>query len=225
MKIIPYFKSELDLVNTFCTFLKNGGLPTDAGVVIEFESSHGIADIVIYGSRELLQPHAAIFANVPPRYAVIFGRELLPKVFSVQQFIDLTGASEDASIRVLNILVKQGILQRLEKRVYECLFNLKNPLDVIISIEAKLSDWRRALRQAYRYREFSNQSWVLMDTFRVSAAMNNIHLFVRSGVGLASINTAGELFIHHEPSVTSPLSESRYWTESVQLIRHHVKNL
>lgn len=225
MHTSPYFKRELDLVHTFDTFLKCGGLPSQARVVLEFESGHGIADIVIFGTRELFEQRACEFAKIPPRYAVIFGRELLPKNFSEQQFSELTGTGISASARVLNVLVKQGVLKRQENGRYESLDRYVSPLDSIVSIEAKLRDWRSALRQAYRYREFSNQSWVLMDAARISHALVQLQLFVRSGVGLASFNTSGDLFIHHEPSVTAPFSESRYWAASVQLTRHYLKEL
>jgi len=221
----PNFKRELDLVQTFGTFLKCGGLPSQARVVLEFESGHGIADIVIFGTRELFEQRAVEFAKIPPRYAVIFGRELLPKKFSAHQFSELTGTGISASARLLNVLVKQMVLKRLENGGYESLSRYISPLDSIVSIEAKLRDWRSALRQAYRYREFSNQSWVLMDAARVSPALEQIQLFVRSGVGLASVNTSGKLFIHNEPSVTEPFSESRYWAASVQLTRRYLKEL
>lgn len=91
-----YFKRELDLVKTFYTFLKCGGLPSQTHVVLEFESGHGIADIVIFGARELFERRAVEFSKIPPRYAVVFGRELLPKKFLAQQFSELTGAGVGA---------------------------------------------------------------------------------------------------------------------------------
>lgn len=225
MKISTHFKRELDLVNTFSNFLKGGGLPKQARVALEFESGHGIADIVIFGTRKILEKRAVNFAKIPPRYAVIFGCKLLPKYFSAQQFSNLTGTGISASSRVLNLLVQQNVLHRLQDGRYESNDSYASPIDSIISIEAKLRDWRSALRQAYRYREFSNQSWVLMDAARVLPALDQILLFVRSGVGLASVNTSGKLYIHHKPLVTAPFSESRYWAANVQLSRHLLKDL
>lgn len=225
MKLYPYFKRELDLVSVFNTYLKSGGLPTQARVALEFESGHGIADIVIFGVDHLFKQRAVEFAKIPPRYAVVFGRELLLKKFSSQQFSEITGTGLSASTRILNMLVKQEALKRLENGEYESFNKFVSPVGPIISIEAKLRDWRSALRQAYRYREFSNQSWVLLDAARILPALNQLKLFVRSGVGLASINTTGQLFIHHEPAATEPFSESRYWAACVQLTRQQMKEL
>jgi hypothetical protein len=223
MGVNLYFKRELDLVKTFRDFLNHGGLPDQTYAVVEFESGHGIADIVIFGAGELYGQSAIGFAKIPPRYAVIFGQELLPSKFSAQQFSDMTGVGVSASNRVLKLLVKQGVLRVLENREYERLEKIVSPVNRIVSIEAKLRDWQRALRQAYRYREFSNQSWVLLDTARVSPALENIQQFARAGIGLASINSSGELFIHHEPSVTASFSETRYWAACVQLTRLFLK--
>lgn len=218
-----YFKRELDLVKTFSDFLKQGSLPTQTHVIHEFESGHGIADIVLFGTSNLLEHGVAGFAKISPRYAVIFGRGLLPNKFSAQQFSDMTGIGVGASVRVLNSLVKQGVLHASGQGAYEHLEKLVNPVRCIVSIEAKLRDWQRALHQAYRYREFSNQSWVLMDAGRVAPALQNLQQFIRAGIGLASINTSGELFVHYEPATAHSFSESRYWAACVQLTRQCLK--
>lgn len=214
-----YFKRELDLVNTFVNFLKQGGLPTQTHVIQEFESGHGIADIVVFGTNNLSENGVAEFSKIPPRYAVIFGNGLLSSRFTTQQFSNMTGVSVGSCTRVLNSLTNQGVLQSIGQGVYEQLEKLVNPVGCIVSIEAKLRDWQRALRQAYRYREFSNQSWVLMDAGRVAPALDNLQKFNRAEIGLASINPSGELFIHYEPEITNSFSEARYWAASAQLTK------
>lgn len=219
MDVLLYFKRELDLVITFVNFLKQGGLPSQTHVIQEFESGHGIADIVVFGTGNLFEQGVSDFAKIPPRYAVIFGRGLLPGKFSTQQFSDMTGVGVGASVRVLNSLAKQGVLRASGQGEYEQLEKLVSPVGCIVSVEAKLRDWQRALRQAYRYREFSNQSWVLMDAGRVAPALENLQQFIRAGIGLASIDTSGDLFIHYEPMAAHSFSESRYWAACVQLTR------
>lgn len=214
-----YFKRELDLVNTFDNFLKQGGLPTQTHVVQEFESGHGIADIVVFGTENLFEHGVVSFSKIPPRYAVIFGCGILPSRFTTRKFSDMTGISVGSSTRALNSLAKQGVLRASGQGEYEQLEKLVNPVGCIVSIEAKLRDWQRALRQAYRYREFSNQSWVLMDAGRVAPALENLQKFNRAEIGLASINSSGELFVHYEPEITNSFSEARYWAASVQLTR------
>jgi hypothetical protein len=218
--LIPVpFQRELDLVSAFNTFLRCTGLPSNTHLVFEFESGHGIADLVMFNTHKSFKQQTDNFANIPPRYAVIFGRGLLPKRFSAELFGELAGTGIGASVRILNQLVKHGVLKRVENKVYENYGKLVCPIDSIVSVEAKLSNWYSALRQAYRYREFSNQSWVLLDATRVSPALKQIQKFIRSGVGLASISTGGALIIYYEPPVTDPFSESRYWAACVYLAR------
>lgn len=219
MDVPLYFKSELDLVNSFVNFLKNGGLPSQTHVIHEFESGHGIADIVVFGTNDLSENGVAEFSKIPLRYAIIFGNGLLPSRFTTQQFSNMTGIGVGSSTRVLNFLSKQGVLRSSGQGVYEQMVKPVSPVGCIVSIEAKLRDWQRALRQAYRYREFSNQSWVLMDAGRVAPALENLQKFNRAEIGLASINPSGELFIHYEPEITNSFSEARYWTASAQLTR------
>ena len=214
-----YFKRELDLVNTFVDFLKQGSLPAQTQVIQEFESGHGIADIVVFEAENLSGHGVAEFSKIPPRYAVIFANGILPSRFDSQQFSNMTGMNVGSSTRLLNSLTKQGVLRSSGQGVYEQVVKPVSPVGCIVSIEAKLRDWQRALRQAYRYREFSNQSWVLLDAGRVSPALQNLQKFNRAGIGLASISPSGGLFIHYEPEVTNSFSESRYWAASAQLTR------
>ncbi|NMA50482.1 MAG: hypothetical protein GX951_01355 [Mollicutes bacterium] len=69
----------------------------------------------------------------------------------------------------------------------------------IITIEVKLKNWKRALRQAYRYRCFSDMSYICMDSKNIKPALDNIELFMKSNIGLISIDRQGNVIIHYEP--------------------------
>jgi hypothetical protein len=75
-----------------------------------------------------------------------------------------------------------------------------------IAFELKLRDWRRGLRQAYRYRAFANQSYVILDASNARPAIRNTELFVRFNVGLVCIDLEGFITIHHEPVYDRPFS-------------------
>ena len=216
---------EAELVQRFLKFLSNSGVPNNTFITTEFESGHGIADLVLYSFNEIPKKNYECFSRIPPRYAILFKNESLPRIFSAQQFSNHTGTQINASLRLLNRLSRNNVLRHVSSEIYEQICECVNPIGSIISIEAKLRDWRRALRQAYRYREFSNQSWVLMDNSRISSTIEQIELFRRSGVGLASFRTSGELYIHYEPPVSTPFSESRYWAESNRLVSQHYRDL
>jgi hypothetical protein len=74
------------------------------------------------------------------------------------------------------------------------------------AFEMKLSNWQRALVQAFRYRAFAEMSFVVMDHNRIKPALACISRFKKAHIGLLSFNTEGELFVHHQlcKSVDNP---------------------
>jgi hypothetical protein len=76
------------------------------------------------------------------------------------------------------------------------------------AFEMKLSNWQRALVQAFRYRAFAELSFVVMDHKHIKPALACISRFERAHIGLLSINTAGELFVHHQPEETKPYCDT-----------------
>jgi len=58
---------------------------------------------------------------------------------------------------------------------------------LLITFEAKLIKWKKALDQAYRNSAFSHYSYVVLPTSMRSIAMKRRHEFERRGVGLCSI--------------------------------------
>lgn len=78
----------------------------------------------------------------------------------------------------------------------------------VISFELKLSDWKRAAKQAFRYRSFSNMSYVVMSAQKSAVAVKNIDLFKRYNIGLAKFNNDGFFEILHKPEISQPYSEN-----------------
>ena len=84
--------------------------------------------------------------------------------------------------------------------------NLKNHINYIISIELKLRNWKRALNQAFRYRAFSNESYVILDEHYIELGLKNIEYFKKFNIGLGSINLNSEIKIFYKPLITRPYS-------------------
>ena len=80
--------------------------------------------------------------------------------------------------------------------------------EVTISFELKLSNWKKALNQAFRYRTFSNVSYVVMDEAFIHRPQNNLQLFTKYNIGLVSLNTNGDLKIIVSPTYNQPFSDN-----------------
>ena len=61
------------------------------------------------------------------------------------------------------------------------------PDSFVLSVEAKLREWRRALDQAYRNTCFAHVSFVLLPPTVLDAARRSEYEFSRRGVGLCTI--------------------------------------
>lgn len=76
----------------------------------------------------------------------------------------------------------------------------------VISYELKLKNWKRAMKQAFRYKLFSNEVYVVMDKKYINSALKNINEFYHYNIGLASFSCKGELYIYFEPETHKPFS-------------------
>lgn len=77
------------------------------------------------------------------------------------------------------------------------------------AMELKLSNWRRALRQAFRYRAFARKSFVLMDSEYVHRAKRHEERFRDANIGLMSIRRRDGLISKHvTPNSQEPYSQS-----------------
>lgn len=74
------------------------------------------------------------------------------------------------------------------------------------AFEMKLSNWKRALIQAYRYLSFANYSFVVLDRNSQNPAINHIHEFMLSNIGLISVDETGFFSLHYFPKFNKPYS-------------------
>jgi len=73
------------------------------------------------------------------------------------------------------------------------------------AIEVKLKNWRRALRQAYRYKWFSEKSFVCLPEDNSTQAQQHLEMFQRLAVGLMVVSDDGELKTVFAPPTEKPL--------------------
>ena len=61
----------------------------------------------------------------------------------------------------------------------------------VVSFELKLSDWKRAMVQAFRYRSFSHLSYVVMPEGAAESASRHADEFQQYGIGLLAFGPNG----------------------------------
>ncbi|UZQ85084.1 hypothetical protein ODU73_002186 [Thermoclostridium stercorarium] len=88
--------------------------------------------------------------------------------------------------------------------------------DKIIAVEYKLSNWKRALIQAFKYKNFAHASYVILDKDFHHRAIRNIDTFKRSRVGLGYVDEKGNVIIEYDPGISKPFSDKSF--EKINLL-------
>lgn len=76
------------------------------------------------------------------------------------------------------------------------------------SFEMKLRNWKRALAQAFKYKAFSEFSYVVIDHYHAMPALKNISKFQRANIGLLSLDSNGKIHFHVKPVKEEPYCDS-----------------
>ena len=76
----------------------------------------------------------------------------------------------------------------------------------LIAFELKLKNWKQAIKQAFRYKSFSNVSYVVIPSVGINVAFKNIELFKKYNIGLARFNSPKEFEILFKPTSEVPYS-------------------
>jgi len=190
-------------------------------VVTELDAGVGFADIVLYKRNSRTTKEIRRLAEIPPRLAPLLDPVVANDVRGREDLMKALGLLKPAAQRVLKQLQLLGLFKNTPIGTLASVRNL--PFDTVIAIEAKLSDWRRALIQGYRNRQFADESWVVLDHRCCKAALTNVERFKRSGVGLASIDVGGNLYIH-SPAVFAPgVSREKQWQAQAALARRVIR--
>lgn len=196
--ITPHFQSEQLLVSEFIAFIfktKNSSFQLQQ----EFEAGFGRPDVLLYGTPiARAASDVKSLAELNPRLAPLLSTAVSKKVQSLSTLALASGSSVISARRIAGELASIDRLKMNDNsnQTFKIRPILKPPFPQVVAIEAKLRDWRRALMQAYRYLQFSTESWVLLDHARAASAIKEHALFKSCGIGLASFTATGELHIH-----------------------------
>ncbi len=80
-------------------------------------------------------------------------------------------------------------------------------LQYVITVEFKLCNWRRAIHQAFRHRNFGNEAYIVLDQTKSQAAIRNLEIFKKANVGLFTIDAEGKIRTWYSPEPGLPFSK------------------
>lgn len=207
------FESEDSLVNEFKNITKTKNIKPRSrkkfGLVTELESGNGIADIVVFKLRSNWKEYSGI-STLNPRWTSILISLPYRKVFTINDFIKIACCSNQTAEKILKAFEQSNFIIKA-KHGWLKIKQPRPPINTIYAIEAKIKDWKRALYQASRYKEFANQSWVLLDNHYCRPALDNLGEFKKRNIGLLTIDAESNINVIVESLTQMPNVDYRYW--------------
>lgn len=160
----------------------------------EFSAGTGISDLTIFtidskvlSERKKSERRPVTSINqIEVLLALLNGKTL--------SLADLTAAvkfSKPTISRILNELIVGNLVQ-LKNGQYTASYSLQESTsENIIAIEAKVRDWKSGIRQAMRYKEYADYSYLAIYEDNIAACLANISVFERLGIGLIGVSNQG----------------------------------
>jgi hypothetical protein len=217
------FNTEAQLVSAILSCLRSSPNRTYK-VELELDAGVGFADVVLYKRQPRTTHEMKLLATIPPRLAPLLDPLTARHIQSCEDLATSLGLSISAAQRVMRQFQRLGLFNVRSSGT--ALASVKvPPFQTIISVEAKLSDWSRALVQAYRNRQFADESWVVLDHRFYKPALAQLGRFERSGVGLASVDVGGNLYTHFLAPAAPAMSSTKRWHAQAALARRVAQRL
>ena len=210
------FQAEIDLIETLKTSLKRKFHHSKVKIFEEVSLGNGIADIVICEIRDDIQNQRLNNNTLDINDINVF--KIIEEVgpISLTEIIDLTRSSKRSIVKSISNLMGYGYIEEQgEAYILSCNYQMSFVKN--FAIEAKLKDWKRAIKQAYRYKWFAEYTFVVLDAHHSRPALNNIDVFEKYNVGLASVSVTGKLIRHYNPKPESPLDPKMQMLFSEQI--------
>lgn len=209
------FENESTLVNVFSKSIK---LSDKGFIVFEFKTTNGITDVVLCKLRKDWRRYWKI-GEIDPRWLYALIKLPYRKNFSTEEFSKVAGASKARSRVALNQYTNKGYCLSIGKGKWRKLYQPRPIVNRICSVEAKLSNWKRALTQAFNNYSYSNESWVLLDSNYAESALENLEKFKRLNVGFATVNGGGGVETHFIPKSITCKSKVGFWYANAKLAK------
>ena len=212
------FKTEKCLVSSFVAAARSHRSAGTRLIRTEFNSTNGIADIVQVTLRANWRSNIAL-GRILPQWAYALREIPYRRHFSTEYFQEMSGASRENATAILRRFTELNYCIRVRPGYWA---KRRQPVPLIkeiVAIEAKLTNWRRVLGQAYRHLDYAHRSWVLMDGTRADPAIEHLAHFKRLNIGLITLVPQQRPRVWFTPAKYTPKSNISYWHANAELAR------
>jgi hypothetical protein len=208
--VVSGFTAEADMLGLIAAAVKQFAGP-GAVAVFEVESAAGIPDVVatVFDQAVLDDRRADGFVTDPAGLGAMLALSDARAAgcpLDARQVAAATGLTPAyIRSRVLPGLGARGLVVMTAPGMWIAANRYRSPARTLVTVEAKLSDWRRGLGQAARHAAGADAAWLVMDRTRTRPAIGKADWFRAAGVGLAGLDPDGTLCTLLQPDTTSVL--------------------
>lgn len=192
--MIPFLSGELS------NMLKDRGNETFS--FQEFSVGRGIADIYIVNkdSKELIKRRSSRVPAITDKL----------QNYIVSLLAEHNGMPYQTATSILSEHNFRNIDKKLQELIEFKALSIKdgniyvqksldaNIIKYSVAIEAKVSDWKKGLKQAIRYKSFADKAYLAIYDSHSSSARKNIEVFKTLNIGLIGVSETG-INIYYEP--------------------------
>ncbi len=170
--------------------------PTEYNIGEEFRSQYGVPDLLFYNFDNAILKKR-LNNNIKP----VQSKEVIKTLLLIQNRKKITLSFLQESLPFNKEILKNKVIKflldnnYLNKTLNDCDSywvgeNIyKTVMGNMYAVEAKVSNWKRGFYQAYRYKWFSNFSFLAMHSKYIRPAKNQLGLFEKYNIGLISVDS------------------------------------
>jgi hypothetical protein len=186
-----------------------------AVAVFEVQSAAGVPDVIATVlDRDVIEGRAGIgFVTEAASMAALLA---LSDALAARRALDARQVALAAGVtaayvrsRVLPGLAARGLAVMTAPGKWTAAARYRSPASRLVTIEAKLRDWRKGLGQAARHAVGADAAWLVLDAAFTRSAESRADWFRATGVGLAGLDPDGTLRTLLEPSAADVLPARR----------------
>jgi hypothetical protein len=192
------FAAEADMLSLIAAAVQDLAGP-GAVAVFEVQSAAGIPDVVAtVFNQEVIEDRATCgfvtdAAGLTALLALSDARDAC-RALDARQVAAAVGLTPSyVRSRVLPGLGARGLAMMTAPGRWTAADRYQSPARTLVTVEAKLSDWRRGLGQAARHAAGADEAWLVLDGARTRPAVSRADWFRAAGVGLAGLDPDGTL--------------------------------
>lgn len=210
------FETELQMQKEFIKLL-NSNKKQNQNILEEFNARFGNVDVVMtdYDNLKITmtKSQAEILSNYSTALVVAFLHR--NKAHTFNYLVDKTGYTEEYLLSILATLKKENIVLEENNKFIIC-DDFKFPNLKFTAYELKLKQWKKAILQAIKNKNFAYQSYVVMpDSIASKLYKNNSMIFEEYDIGLIGIENSSLKYYIHSPNKNKNYSINPIFISSI----------